>query len=307
MNTIRIPIFLFPWEIDKFQSTADRLKLCANFLININDWDIIIDVTLNVSNKAIDWDKSNLKKDFFINSFNNICEKLNFVLNVESNIETTDKIFGCVDKRRESISKESDYVMWLDTDVFFPSHLLYILIQSINSIKNEYFIICPQLLKLWDTSWDNLTNHRYKNEDRNTKPWKMDKREIFHCDLNNQLDFAHQKVGLYSINNFKFAGGWCVLFSKNLLKKIGIPSSFGSYGLEDTFILEGCNKLKEKNYDVCQYIIENLVIGEHQFSKFNENYNFQDQLNIILPPKEEQLKRAQNNFVPELDKLNKKI
>ena len=38
-----------------------------------------------------------------------------------------------------------------------------------------------------------------------------------------------------------------------------------------------------------------------------ENYNFQDQLNIILPPKEEQLKRAQNNFVPELDKLNKKI
>ena len=35
-KVIRIPIFLFPWEIDKFQSTADRLKLCANFLKNIN-------------------------------------------------------------------------------------------------------------------------------------------------------------------------------------------------------------------------------------------------------------------------------
>ena len=45
---------------------ADRLKLCANHIKDNPNYKVIVDVTLNISNKAINWDNSILKKDFFI-------------------------------------------------------------------------------------------------------------------------------------------------------------------------------------------------------------------------------------------------
>jgi len=307
-QSIRISIFLFPWEIDKFQATSDRLKLCANFLKDIENWEIIVDVTLNISDKAINWNNSQIKEDFFINSFNNICKKLTPVFTVEKNIETTNKLFGCVDKRRESFSKPSDYIMWLDTDIFFPTHLIYSMIQAIPNINHEYFVLCPQILKLWDGSWDVLTNEYYINEDRTTKPWRYPNREIFECDLRNQLNFFNGNVELKKLDTFKFAGGWCILFSKKLLEKINIPSSFGSYGLEDTFVMEGCNHMKYKKYDISQYILKNIVIGEHHLSTHNyENYDFKNLLNIVLPPKEEQKQPSIDNYNVEIEKLFNKL
>ena len=167
MKIIRIPIFLFPWEMDSFQDMVNQLKLCSNFIKENKKYKVVVDVTLNISNKAVNWDNSLLKKEFFINSFKNICKKLNYFLQTEYVIEETDKVFGCVDKRRESVYKSSDedYVLWLDPDIFFPSHILYYMVSALDVIKDEYFVLSPQVTKMWDNSWDVITNPHYIKDD----------------------------------------------------------------------------------------------------------------------------------------------
>ena len=53
-----------------------------------------------------------------------------------------------------------------------------------------------------------------------------------------------------------------MIFSKNLLKLIDIPDSLGHYGLDDTFVSEASNILKEKKYDIQQYILNDIIVKE---------------------------------------------
>ena len=63
-------------------------------------------------------------------------------------------------------------------------------------------------------------------------------------------------------NSFKWAGGWFNCISANLLKLTGIPNSFVGYGPDDTFVMRCCSYLKQKNIDVQQYILSELVVCE---------------------------------------------
>ena len=67
--TTQIVIHLLPHEIDWFEWQSKQFKLGSYY---INDT-VIIDVTLNLN--LIDWSKSQLPKQFFIDKFNQI-EKL---------------------------------------------------------------------------------------------------------------------------------------------------------------------------------------------------------------------------------------
>tara|TARA_Y100001973_G_C5155740_1_gene310626 strand:- start:403 stop:1338 length:936 start_codon:yes stop_codon:yes gene_type:complete len=302
MKIIRIPIFIFPWEMDSFQDMVDRLKLCSNFIKDNKNYKVIVDVTLNVSNKTVNWDNSTVKKEFFINSFNNICNKLNYFLPTEFVIEETDKVMGCVDKRRESIYKSSseDYILWLDPDIYFPTHILYSMISSLDIIKDDYFILSPQIPKLWDKSWDIITNKHYINDDIEKR--RTPGNEIFNCDAMNQFSLFNDEINLVPLPTFKFSGGWFNLFSAKLLIKIGIPESFGSYGEEDTFVMQNCLALKQMGKDVKQYMLENVIIGQHYLPSYGPNFEFNKLVDIKLPTKEEQRYKAQTNFNPEFQK-----
>ena len=54
------------------------------------------------------------------------------------------------------------------------------------------------------------------------------------------------------------------MFSSNLLKLIDIPDSFSSYGLDDTFVFEGARVMKQKEYDINQYILDNMLVCENR-------------------------------------------
>ena len=300
MRNIRISLFLFPWEIDTFQDTIDRLKLSANYIKDVTDYNIIVDITMNISDKAMDWDKSIVPKSFFIDSFENICSKLNYFLQTESTIDDTDTIMGCVDKRRESIEKssEDDFILWLDSDVYFPTNILHSLISALQVIDDDYFILSPQLAKMWDSSWDVITNKKFINDD--TEKRVTPGNEIVGYDLLNQQYYFNEEVALSKIQTFKFSGGWFNLFSAKLLKKIGIPKSFGSYGLEDTFVMKLCLTMKHMGYDVNQYVLENVIVGQTLLNTFGNNFEFNKLFEIKLPPKEEQKKIAQSNFSREI-------
>ena len=43
---------------------------------------------------------------------------------------------------------------------------------------------------------------------------------------------------------------------------IDIPDELGSYGLDDTYVLQCAQLMKQKGYDIKQYVIENLLVCE---------------------------------------------
>ncbi len=74
-----------------------------------------------------------------------------------------DKIYGHLNLQKECISPEIDYYMGVCPDMYFSEHLLAYMIEGAKSIKNEYFVITPQISKLWDDTWDILVNPLYKD------------------------------------------------------------------------------------------------------------------------------------------------
>jgi hypothetical protein len=78
-----------------------------------------------------------------------------------------------------------------------------------------------------------------------------------------------EEVGVKEIPTFKFAGGWFTLISKSLLNEIGIPESFGHYGLEDTFVMACSSIMKQKGKQVSQFVLENMISGEIRKNRTN--------------------------------------
>jgi len=118
------------------------------------------------------------------------------------------------------------------------------------------YIITPEYVKMWDGSWDIITNNNFINKSN----------DPFYVLINDPIDDSFPTYGDINIkpltyNNqkiFKFGGGWFTLFSKELLDWIEFPRDIKGYGAIDTFIIECCRYMP----DAIQYKVENLVICE---------------------------------------------
>ena len=122
------------------------------------------------------------------------------------------------------------------------------------SKRNKYYIISPQLVKLWDCTWDCLVNDAYIHE--STKYHKItDPRTI--------INTSHGKVDIFPIHGFKWGGGWFNGFSMNLLSLVGVPDTFIGYGLDDTFIMECALAMKHHRCSIQQYVLKNSVVMEN--------------------------------------------
>ena len=53
-----ISIFCLPYEIDELENTLNQLKKSSYYLDNKVEW--VLDVTMTISNKMVNWDKSSL-------------------------------------------------------------------------------------------------------------------------------------------------------------------------------------------------------------------------------------------------------
>jgi hypothetical protein len=263
MKKTQIVIHLMPYEIDWFEWQAKQLKQAAHFLEN-DDY-IIVDITLNLN--FVDWKNSLIPKEYFVTKFNQIiktCFDWCKTMHVDINDDNT--CLGCADKRRTVIKETTaDQIIYLDCDLIFPAHTLKLLLDSAKQIVSEYFIISPQIPKLWDSSWYVLMNNAYRDFIWDNKTF---------IDPYTVITSSYDSYKLTPIDTFKLGGGWFNLFSTNLLKLIGVPDSFGPYGPDDTFIMYGCQIMKTKNYNVQQYIIENLVVSENHKYRTNPYTDF---------------------------------
>jgi hypothetical protein len=263
MKKTQLVIHLMPYEIDWFEWQAKQLKQCSHFLQE-DDY-IIADITLNLN--FVDWSISSIPKDYFIKKFNQIIETcFDWCNETIIDINDNNTCCGCADKRRTTIQETTaDQLVYLDCDLIFSPFTLKLLLDSAKQVVSEYFIISPQIPKLWDSSWYVLMNDVYRDVIWDNKTF---------IDPYTVITTSYGIPKLNPINTFKLGGGWFNLFSTNLLKLIGVPESFGSYGPDDTFIMFGCDIMKTKNYNVQQYIIENLVVSENHKYRINPYMDF---------------------------------
>jgi hypothetical protein len=286
--TTQIIIHLMPYEIDWFEWQAKQLKIGSCYIED----KVIIDVTLNLN--LVDWNKSLLPKQYFINKFNQIKQYFDWCETIFE-INENNTCLGIDDKRRASIRTYTpDNFVYLDCDVIFKPETLALLINGAKQIKDEYYIISPQIPKLWDITWDVLVNEKYINEqygyEKQINPYSI-------------LTEDYGDISLNPIDVFKFGGGWFNLLSTKLLKFTDIPDSFGPYGIDDTYVMFCCDIMRQKQLTPQQYVINNLVVAENYIFRSNPYIDYLD----IIDKKNEFRTQADWNLQKELLNFNKKL
>ena len=281
---IGICIYLQPQELDEFYRTALQLKRASEH-INGEDFQIIIR-----------YDEGHLtgRSGFTQDKFKSILPILDWS---EVKIVEDDEVKGVVSLRRWALENtDCTHYTWLDNDIIFPPEILYYIIESIKAIEasgETDFILSPETVRLWDETWDCLVADKFKDKPigycRNGHDPYMDAR------IWGDVTLDRVSNNVYGQPNIKFGGGWFNTISRSLLNEVGIPQSFGHYGLEDTFIMWASAFIPMK-----QYKLKNLVVCEDYTYRNNDYYK-----HIISweSKKDEYLKIAQQNFGQELNKL----
>jgi hypothetical protein len=167
--------------------------------------------------------------------------------------------------------------------------------QTIKESNINLFVLTPQFVKQWDNTWDVIVNDRFLS-------YPIDYELIADVYKDTLPDVG--EINVKTIPSFKFAGGWFTLLSRELLEKTTVPESLGHYGLEDTFVIECCNILKNQGVEVFQFVLENHIIGESYIHRPNETIK---KYISSINRKEEFTKIAHTNFPIELNKFYENI
>ena len=175
---IKIVLHCLPNEIDQVSWIIDQLRRSSKF---VDPSKFILDFTLNISAEDINWKKSILTKEYCIDKFNSFFQKSPF--NNQHKISEVQT--GCNTVRRNAIRTKdnTDHIIYLDTDLFFPDTILYYIEQAINEVKSKYYIITPQIFQLWDSSWDIISHPDYRNNPRENKQWLQNPYQVFEHEI----------------------------------------------------------------------------------------------------------------------------
>lgn len=243
-----------PWEIDYMLLSFTQFKKSKYYLDSKDT--IKIDSFLNLSNYLIDWDKSKLPKEYFIQKYKDLS---NLLIDYDHKpfIYDGDENFGILDKQRMTYSKEVDCYIELCPDIYFSENLLSILIQSAKMVTNKYFVITPQIYKLWDVTWDVLVSDKYLNVPYN----EWDKVDTFDIRWNSKND--NSDLSLKPIPTSKWCN-WFDLYNKAFYEEmIPVHDNWKGYGPGDTYGMIISNYAKQKGVDFQQYVLEGQVISEY--------------------------------------------
>jgi hypothetical protein len=286
-----ISIFALPHEIDDLDLTLTQLGKAFEY---VDESNYILDVTLGVSNDLVMWEQSKLPLSYFQDKFNIMLNKCWWIKNKHFRL-SENEVQGCVSKRRQTWldHQDVDYHIWLDTDIIFDERTLTYLENVAGQLDDKHAIITPEIVKVWDNTWDCLVNKNFLD-----KPNDYQKTNNPYKDSGIKGDISVETVVCNAPGQptMKFAGGWFTCISKNILDKVTVPKSFGHYGLEDTFIMNSLELLKLGT----QYKIKNLVVCENY--KYRNNLHLTNYL-ASISRKDEFLKVAQNNFRTEIEKV----
>jgi hypothetical protein len=272
MNKPKILIQIFPLlkEIDFLERTLLLLKQNSLF-IDKEKYHLILDVTLPTSDYLVDWDKSILKKDYFINRLKNF-EKYYLGWCDEYSLKIDDNVCGILDWFLNTTSRYSDLdsIIIIEPDVVFGPYTLNLYLESDLQIRNvsSNYIITGEYVKMWDTSWDGIVNSTYLDKPFNFRNTNDAITDTYH--LKNDGEINLKSLIFNNQKYFKFGGGWFTLYSKPLIDTIDFPKELKGYGGFDNYVMDFCYNRPDL---VTQYKIENLVITDkHNYTEYYDDY-----------------------------------
>lgn len=252
---IKITYHIMPWEIDYALLTFTQLKKSKYYIPK--DVNITIDSVLNLSSFLINWNESKLPKEYFIEKYNTLSLLLKDYTH-NSKIYTENELYGHLDLQRDCISPETDFYLSICPDIYFSEHLLSYIIQAVQSIPNRYFILTPQICRMWDQSWEILTHPKFAVGPH--YGWEKTT-DIF--DVDYHLHTSGEEISLTPIDQLKWAG-WFDLYSKEFYENlVRIPEEWKGYGGHDSYSLITSNYAKQIGLDFQQYRLDGQIIFEY--------------------------------------------
>ena len=285
MKSTLVCVHVMPNEMDLFDRWMEQYKMALQYLDDTDNVTLL--ATLNLSPTLTDWDNSNLKQQYFIERFS----KAQSVKNINEVVELPG--YGTTAQKRDAIKLEYNQFIFIDTDIAFPEQLLKYQLEASYQLKGKY-IILPQLVKLWDNSWNLAVHNDFINEECN-----------YH--LTHDVDLTYNQeiseVSLEQIDGFKFGCGMHTLYSKEFWDLIDIPESFGGYGSEDTFAMYASNYAVRAGIDIKQYLLKGAYISENMV---NRKSSFEGKIKSIAN-KENARELSYRQFPDELKKFLDKI
>jgi len=248
MKSTLVCVHVMPNEMDLFDRWVEQYKKALQYLDNTDD--VTLMATLNLSPTLTDWNNSELKQSYFIERFS----KHQYIKNISEIISKPG--YGTTAQKRDAIKLDYNQFIFIDTDIAFPEQSLKYQLEASYQLNGKY-IILPQIVKLWDDSWDLAVHKDFINKEYN-----------YHLTHDPELTYNQEilEVGLEQINTFKFGCGMHTLYSKEFWNLVGIPESFGGYGSEDTFAMYASNYAVRAGIDIKQYILTGLYTSENMIT-----------------------------------------
>ena len=252
------------FEIEMY---ADFIDGMANLLETVeNKENVTIDLCFNMLQHFEKVDTDKIKKHELVIKFKKgvaTLESMGFVVNQE--IKDGDEFYFHTDYRRDlnyNYCKKVDYVMWGETDSFFPREafqVIEVLSNYTDSQEIHRYLLSFADRKMWDSSWDPLVHVDYRNiefvdDDKGhlnpnqaKSPMSIKKMNEIN-DKTDEFDFSY-------IRHPKISGA-CLVLSSDLIKSgVNIPSCLLYNDDEGLSIMS--HKLMGQKF--VQYVCQNIL------------------------------------------------
>ena len=252
------------FEIEMYK---DFIEGMVNLLETVeNKENVTIDLCLNLSEvlEKIDTDKigiSEIKGKFFkgVNKIRDLGYE------VITKTVQSDEFYFHTDYRRDlnyNYCKKVDYVMWGETDSFFPREAFQA-IETLSKYTDEQnihrYLLSFADRKMWDASWDALVhndyvNHTFVDDDKQHLNLNQAKSPL-PIDKMNEINAKAEEFDFTYINYPKISGA-CLVLSSDLIKfGVNIPPCLLYNDDEGLSIM--AQKLLGQNY--LQFVCKNLL------------------------------------------------
>jgi hypothetical protein len=261
-----IGVHVMFFEIEIYKEYIDGLINLLNTVENKEN--ITLDFCFNISEKIEEIDKSMITEEELLKKFNNGIDRLKEIgmKNINTVIHTNkDDFYFHADYRRDlnyNYCKKVDYVMWGETDSFFPKEAFQA-IETLAAYTDEQnihkYILSFADRKMWDSSWDPLVHPKFESltfidDDKGHLNLNQAKSPLS-IEKMNEINSESKEFNFTYLKKPKISGS-CLVISSDLIK-FGVNIPLCLLYNDDHGLSIMAEKLCKENY--LQFICKNII------------------------------------------------
>ena len=257
------------FEIEMYSDFVDAMVNLLDTVELTSKQNVTIDICFNMSERLEGIDTEKIQPKELLQKFNEHTSRLQISMGswvrFKSRIITKDEFYFHADYRRDlnyNYCKKVDYVMWGETDSFFPKEAFQV-IETLAKYTDEQgihkYLLSFADRKMWDSSWDLLVHVDYRNhvfvDDENGHLNPNQAKSQMSIDEMNKINAKVDEFDFSYIQQPKISGA-CLVLSADLIKfGVNIPSCLLYNDDEGLSIM--CQKLLGQNF--MQFICQNIL------------------------------------------------